>query len=204
MCYKARFSCRPQPAGRTPDASCQQPSNSNPRVRCLADRPSPGRPSGSTSVWESSGLVPALAPSDELLACNPCSISGVTLLGVESKRSFSASCQGLTFLMRQPRPGGRKGGRETYICPVSLCHPQYHLLGKHSTAQPSYSPRRQLWAQGQPRPQGTGSREKPPASPLRVSNKRGLLCPWVSAPIRREVGFFILLPGAQREPAAPS
>lgn len=80
MCYKARFSCRPQPAGWTPDLSCQQPSNSNPRVRCLADLPSPGRPSGSTSVWESSGPVPALAPSDELLACNPCSISGVTLL----------------------------------------------------------------------------------------------------------------------------
>lgn len=54
LCYKAHFSWRPQSAGRTPGPSCQQPSNRNPRVRCLADLLSLGWPSDSPlcpGVW---------------------------------------------------------------------------------------------------------------------------------------------------------
>lgn len=39
-------------------------------------------------------------------------------------------------------------------------------------------------------PSGTGSREKPPPHPCGFQQE-GAALPWVSAPIRREVGFFI-------------
>ena len=160
LCYKAHFSCRPRPAGRTPDASCQQPSNSNPRVMCLADLPSPGRPSDSTPVRESRSPGPPLAPSDELLACNSCSISGVTPLRCGKQVQILCFLPGSRFPYEATPPWWMEGWEGDLHLPgqplpppippsgQTLNRPAF-LLPKEAAAGPGAASSSGHWVQGE-------------------------------------------------------